>query len=344
MSAAAAPDAQRIFADRDKRSLRTNRDFYRLQRPQGAGYAVRNLARSDLLAVLEDPAAPLAAPDAEKIKESEISSVVKTHLSLDGHVTPVAYKRAATSCGARLCSACCAAVARCGPGTWDMPCANGASIRRGPCWCASRTAGWLRWESYLATEWVDGDHLHEYAQRVASLPAASRTNQTRMTAVVLGRMLGRMHAWNIGHRDLKAQNLLLAEQAGRLRAYLIDLDGVRLVKRLSQRRRARNLARLATSMEAHAWVTRTDRLRFLRLPPGRPARRPVMEMVLAARRGPQSFAHEPDARQRPRCAVNGAGESPARGILSTEIAIRIRACNTDQTRPAPAAATAIGPR
>ena len=46
-------------------------------------------------------------------------------------------------------------------------------------------------------------------------------------------------AVGIDHRDLKAQNLLLAEQGGRLLAYLIDLDGVRLVKRLSQRRKAR---------------------------------------------------------------------------------------------------------
>jgi hypothetical protein len=73
-----------------------------------------------------------------------------------------------------------------------------------------------------------------------------------------------MHAWHISHPDLKGCNLLIAERAGGLEAFLIDLDGVRLVRRLWPGARARNLGRLATSLEAHPWVTRTDRLRFLR--------------------------------------------------------------------------------
>ena len=105
-----------------------------------------------------------------------------------------------------------------------------------------RTGG-PRWESYLATEWVEGDHLHDFAARVATLVPVDRRQTTRHTAVVLGRMLGRMHAWNVDHRDLKAQNLMLADRADKLTAYLIDLDGVRIVRSLTERRRARNLGR-----------------------------------------------------------------------------------------------------
>jgi tRNA A-37 threonylcarbamoyl transferase component Bud32 len=257
--------AQRIFRDRDKRSLRTNRDFYRIETPHGVGYAVRDLARGDLLALLEKPDAPMAAgADSQTIKESEASYVVKTSFALDSHPTAAAYKRARY----RLWRKAILSVFRRSRSlrAWHLGHAlreRGIDTSRPLLVCEPRT-GWLRWESYLATEWVDGDHLHEYAYRVAALANIERMRKTRQSAVVLGRMLGRMHAWNIGHRDLKAQNLLLAEQGGRLHAYLIDLDGVRLVRRLSERRRARNLARLATSMEAHPWVSRTDRLRFLR--------------------------------------------------------------------------------
>jgi tRNA A-37 threonylcarbamoyl transferase component Bud32 len=256
--------AQRIFRDRDKRSLRTNRDFYRIDTPHGVAYAVRDLARGDLLALLERPEVPLSQAGSRTIKESEASFVVKTRFALDTRPTAAAYKRARYL----LWRKAILSVFRRSRSlrAWHLGHAlreRGIDASRPLLVCEPRT-GWLRWASYLATEWVDGDHLHEYAQRVAALPAHERRIRTRRSAVVLGRMLGRMHAWNIGHRDLKGQNLLLAETGSGLHAYLIDLDGVRLVRRLSERRRARNLARLATSMEAHPWISRTDRLCFLR--------------------------------------------------------------------------------
>ncbi len=256
--------ARRIFSERDKRSLRTNRDFCRLKTPTGMAYAVRDLARSEILSLMRDPAAPLSAPSSQSIKESVVSYVVKTEFTLDGVVTSAAYKRARyqTWRKALLSLFRRSKSLR----AWHLGHAlreRGIDTARPLCVCEPRT-GWLRWESYLATEWVDGDHLHDYARSVASECPELRRQRTRQSAVVLGRMLGRMHAWNVGHRDLKAANLLLVEQGSRLSAYLIDLDGVRLLRRLSERRRARNLARLATSMEAHLWITYTDRLRFLR--------------------------------------------------------------------------------
>jgi tRNA A-37 threonylcarbamoyl transferase component Bud32 len=107
--------------------------------------------------------------------------------------------------------------------------------------------------------------LHAFAERLADSDEAIRRRKARRCAAVLGSLLGRMHGWDVAHRDLKAANLLIVDRDAGLDAYLIDLDGVRLLKRISPRRCARNIARLAASMEAHPWITRTDRLRFLRV-------------------------------------------------------------------------------
>ncbi|HEY4311978.1 MAG TPA: lipopolysaccharide kinase InaA family protein [Pirellulales bacterium] len=255
--------ARKIFSERDKRCLRSNRDYTRVKAASAMGYAVRDLARGDLLTLMSQPDAPFAAPDAQMIKVCSGSQVVKTTMLLEGRPTPAAYKR---SCN-RLWRKAILALFRRSRAlrAWHLGHAlreRGIDTARPLLVVEPRTGG-PRWESYLATEWVEGDHLHDYAAWVAAQPSTERRRETRHTAVVLGRMLGRMHAWNVDHRDLKAQNLMLARQGEKLTANLIDLDGVRFVRSLTERRRARNLARLATSMEAHPWLTRTDRLRFL---------------------------------------------------------------------------------
>ena len=256
--------ARRIFSERDKRCLRSNRDYTRVKTMNAVGYAVRDLARADLLALMAQPDVPFATPDAQMIKICSASQVVKTTMSLEGRPVAVAYKR---SCYRLWRKAILAFFRRSRAlRAWHLGHAlreRGIDTARPLLVVEPRTGG-PRWESYLATEWVEGDHLHDYIARMATLAPEECRRETRFTAVVLGRMLGRMHAWNVDHRDLKAQNLMLVQRADKLTAYLIDLDGVRFVRSLTERRRARNLARLATSMEAHPWITRTDRLRFLR--------------------------------------------------------------------------------
>ncbi len=68
---------------------------------------------------------------------------------------------------------------------------------------------------YVATEWIaDAQNLHLYLWRLARLPAVERLRQTRRTAVALGQLIGRMHAWRVAHRDLKRVQSA-AERAGR---------------------------------------------------------------------------------------------------------------------------------
>jgi tRNA A-37 threonylcarbamoyl transferase component Bud32 len=124
---------------------------------------------------------------------------------------------------------------------------------------------WFRSESYLATQWIDGaENLHLYGWRLAGVGADERIRRARACAESLGKLVGRMHAGGISHGDLKASNVLVVERAGGIETYLIDAEDVRIARRLVHRRQVRDLARLATSIAAHPWVTRSILCRFLR--------------------------------------------------------------------------------
>ncbi len=125
--------------------------------------------------------------------------------------------------------------------------------------------GWLFRPSYLAVEWIhSAENLHLYGWQLAKQPVAQRLRLAASCAESLGRLIGRMHARRISHRDLKGANLLVTDDPHRPKAYVIDVDGVRICRRLSSARRAANLARLAAGMQSHAWLPRTVWCRFLR--------------------------------------------------------------------------------
>ena len=87
----------------------------------------------------------------------------------------------------------------------------------------------------------------------------------RSAIVQLARLVGRMHAAGVIHRDLHCGNILVdtAEgAAGRVRLVLTDLHRAHRRGRLSRRAMAANLAQLFH--DRYYFTTRTDRLRFLR--------------------------------------------------------------------------------
>jgi hypothetical protein len=77
----------------------------------------------------------------------------------------------------------------------------------------------------------------------------------------VARVARAMHRRHISHRDFKAVNILLAGHD----VWLIDLAGIRLCQRISRKRRVQNLARLNASFFGRCYLTRSDRLRFLRV-------------------------------------------------------------------------------
>jgi len=135
-------------------------------------------------------------------------------------------------------------------------------------------------ETVLLTERVPGGRpLNEWL-RDDPAPAARRH-----VTWALARLVRRMHEAGLTHRDLKAPNLLVAPaDAARPRPVLVDLDGLRQRRRVSVRRRGRDLARLGVSLEEWGVARATDRLRFLRAYLGRPgAMQPIT--ILARHRG-----------------------------------------------------------
>ncbi len=256
---------RKVARGRDRRSLRNNREFYSLRGATTAGHAVADLPREEFERLLADPDAPLQAGAHRPLKLAHRSVVVQSELRLAGGVTQVAYKRVR----AKSWSKALAFLFRSSPAieAWYLGQAlllRGIATARPLMVCEKRRFG-LRSDSYLATQWIDGAiNLHLYGWKLARSTPEERRRRTRQAAVALGRLIGRMHAWHIAHRDLKGCNLMLTERNDGVDAYLIDLDGVRVGRRLSFATQARNLARLATSLEAHPWVTRSDRLRFLK--------------------------------------------------------------------------------
>jgi tRNA A-37 threonylcarbamoyl transferase component Bud32 len=261
--------ARRILSGRDDRCLKSNRDFQRLAAADGLAHSVRDFPSADLQRLLADPARPIHEHRHAPRKLSHSSLVMEARLPLADSPVAVAYKRSRDKSWWKAALGRLRALAHWPGGRarrgWQL---GHALLERGiatPRPLAMIMPGAGRGESFLATAWIEGAlDLHQFAWRLAGLPAAERRRRTRQAAASLGKLIGRMHHWRISHRDLKGCNLLLVERLDGVDAWLIDLDAVRIGHWLSADARARDLARLAASALAHDWLTATDRLRFLR--------------------------------------------------------------------------------
>ncbi|MBN2024538.1 MAG: phosphotransferase [Pirellulales bacterium] len=250
---------------RDRRSLRTNRDFIRLRDRRGTLHAARDLPEALRRRLLDAPGRLLRHPEAEPVKISRSTVLVRATMRVHGQSVRVACKR----CRSRTAwKAFCGLFRRSravrGWYWGHALLARRIATARPLAACEPTRPRWPR-ESYLVTEWIDdADNAHLWGWRIADLPPSQRLRRAARAATELGRLLGRMHDRRVSHRDLKAANLLVQEQGDGVRAYLVDLDGVRIHRWLGRRRRAADLARLAASLAAHPWVTPAICWRFLR--------------------------------------------------------------------------------
>jgi tRNA A-37 threonylcarbamoyl transferase component Bud32 len=259
--------AHRVAAARDKRCLRSNRDFQRLQTPGVVAHALKEFSPDLLAALAEDPARPLRVHRHEPVKISHASLLVRASLPVGGQAVRVAYKRSRVrSWWKQLLGGLRRSRALAAWHTGHALLARGISTARPLAVVEAKLfQGRGRGESFLATAWIEGAlNLHLYGWELAGRDPHGRHRRACQAAESLGRLLGRMHAWRISHGDLKGCNLVVCEQADGVSAHLIDLDSVRFHRRMSPSQPARDLARLAASMEAHPWLSRTVRLRFLR--------------------------------------------------------------------------------
>ncbi len=103
--------------------------------------------------------------------------------------------------------------------------------------------------------------LHEFVNQLLRVGGMVNRNRLRLLIDQLARLIGTLHHRHVSHRDLKASNVLVSNN----QLTLIDLVGVMRHRKLRRSRRIQNLARLNVSSASCPGLTRTDKLRFLRV-------------------------------------------------------------------------------
>ncbi len=120
---------------------------------------------------------------------------------------------------------------------------------------------WLVSERILDV--VDLDHLA--LSEFSKLDPSERRRAKRRIGEAIAGFLATMKAHRIGHRDLKASNLLITNWNAKdatPRIWVVDLDGLR--QHLIQPNAIRQLVRLAASLIGYSEVSATDYARCLR--------------------------------------------------------------------------------
>ncbi len=249
----------------DRRTLRTSHDFVALRTPSGRSHGVSEMPVDTLRKISTSPETLLWENMHRPVKLDRGSVIVEADLRLGEDTVHVAYKRyRARKWWKQLLAPFRPARA---VQSWQRGHAlqlRGIPAAR-PVVAVDRRRPWYRCESYLAVQWIEGsENLHLYLWRMAEKPTQVRMRQANRCAESIGRLLGRMHAQRVLHGDLKGSNLLVADRNGRIESYLVDVDDVCLNAETSRANRVADVARLAASLEAHPWVSRTVRVRFLR--------------------------------------------------------------------------------
>lgn len=249
----------RFWAARDRRPVSANRLFGPVDFGRYRGHAVREDDPTPLAKLLTDPEAVLASPTATALKDGQTSKVVELALPDGRRVVLKRFNKRlfvdAIKNALRPSSALRSWVL--GHGLIDsmMPTAKPLAV-------VHRYRLGLPAEGYLLAEKIAG--VVDLREFVDGLPDRDRRHVLRARVDAVARLLREFHRRSLGHRDLKAPNLLTPADPQDHRAWFVDLVGVRRRTRSSRACRARDLGRLSASFHNCPELTRTDKLRFLR--------------------------------------------------------------------------------
>ncbi len=123
-------------------------------------------------------------------------------------------------------------------------------------------------EAWLVTTFVpDAVDLDHIALSLLSRVPANRQRSARNGVIeALAVLFDRLEMHGVHHRDLKASNVMLTawdRGPDESRAWLIDLEGVRLKVRMDETRTRQPVVRLAASLVSYSSVPMSDYCRFL---------------------------------------------------------------------------------
>ncbi len=252
----------RFWRHRDKRCLANNRRYRRVKAPGVAGHAVTDLDDAALAPFLADPDEPFLRPGVKLLKDSPSSTVAELELCVHGEVRPVIYKRFRVTTWTDPWTA----LVRRTPALRSWVFGHGLR-RRGlptarPLAVLHRRRHGLSWEGYLLMDKIpDAVDLRSFIDNLSHRAAAERQAVLNPVIEQIATLVRELHRRGLSHRDLKATNILINTH----HCYLIDLVGMNCHRQVPRSRRVQNLARLHTSFHRHPSLTRTDKLRFLRI-------------------------------------------------------------------------------
>lgn len=124
-----------------------------------------------------------------------------------------------------------------------------------------RRGGVLRKSFFVTREVADARTADLRWADILADAAPARRRARRALARALGRLFGRLHARGVYHNDLKDVNVLVRGPADDPELVLLDLERVRVFRRVGRGRRRKNVVQLDRTLGRRA--SRTDRLRFL---------------------------------------------------------------------------------
>ncbi len=261
----------RLWHKLDRRSVQRNRHFRSIQSGEVSGHVAADVFGEALAALAAAPDEPFQRPDVSILKRSPSSAVVEFDLSTPHGPRRVVYKRFAVT----RWSDPWAALFRPTPALRSYVMGHALRLRCLP--TPRPLAVWHRHrfglprEGYLLTEKVsDAMDLRAFVDSLRTLPPAECRSSLRRLLDQTAHLLATLHQRRLSHRDLKAANLLVSgastiDRENDVSLHLIDLVGAGRPGKLRRERRAQNLARLNASFLNHPGVTRSDRLRFLRV-------------------------------------------------------------------------------
>jgi hypothetical protein len=219
-------------------------------------------------ALMADPDAPFRDPVLPLLKDGRSSTVGELQMTVGGQTRSVIYKRFRVTGwrGPLLSRLRCPPALRSwvfghGLGDRGLPTARPLAVLH------RRRLGLYHEAYFLMDKIPDAVELRHFVAGLGSATATERRRQLRPLIDQLARMIRDMHVRHLSHRDLKAANVLVQPAAGERPAalWLIDLVGIAPHRKVPRRLRVKNLGRLNASFHVSREVTRTDRLRFLRV-------------------------------------------------------------------------------
>jgi len=279
---------RRQNAHRDRRIFGTNRYFARLKIGGWRAHVVLDSKRQipgsaatgsvfcaeAWRAVLADPDALFVGPDVEVVKDSASGYIVRRRLQVGDQTVDAYIKRPRRKRPIRWLTDLFRLSRPLRAFRMGHALLGRHIYTALPLAAMEKRRGRFLVDSILITEAVGSAlHLNRFLNRyfgssaeAGELDARARHRLGREVLWQLGRLVRRLNEEGFAHRDLKATNLLVYGDPRRRRRpdlIMVDLDGVRRVRHVSERERFRGLMRLNVSLLECPVVNRAGRLRML---------------------------------------------------------------------------------